>query len=1768
MTARTINPIALHELLERTYVNRIESAFPFALDELERERRARLDEAGLFVPLHLEPQTGFASSGRTLQQAVSELDLPAEVAGLAGPLMGEHELYTHQFDALRAATAGESVAVTAGTGSGKTESFLLPLLANLVDTSRDWTGTPAPERGIPSRGSGLRPQRAGESGRPAAVRAFVLYPMNALVEDQLVRLRRTLDSDAARAWATRERRGHRFYFGRYTGQTPRMAHQGKAWLRAMQQRVEATEDLLRNGGPDYRDRLARYDGAELVFREDMISHPPDVLITNFSMLSIMLGRDVERPIFDRTRDWLAAEAGHRVDLVLDELHTYQGTAGTEVGLLLRRLFHRLGVDSDSPQVRVLGASASLGDDVQDGRRFLSELTGQSGDRFAIFRGAPGKDAGRDAGLSTDALNDLRSVASDDPDHEVSTARLLDRHDLAQHLVAACTTDGIPQATDISDIQRRLVGNAADGAALLRTALDVLGTAPDGQELPIRAHTIARALGAWSVCLDARCPALESEFRSEHRHFGKMFPGPRLRCDCGARCLDLLQCRQCGEVLLGGFRAPSEQDPAYEYLFPEDADLESVPDRSPFETSSKTYRVFWPSGGTAPATSTWDRSNKTLKLRWERVDVQPGSGLLSPIPIGGDGWRFVVEQREGAAAVPANPTRCPRCDSNFERQRDHAGRPLAADDPARFGSPLSRPRLSAAGLGSALTSEVARVLYPGGQHHPLVAFADTRQTAARFAAEFDMQHEDDLVRQVTVERLGAAGGQGRIIESLLRMTADEQVTSEERAEIRALGREVPEVNAIIVAHATGDEALPALVAAVRGRVEGDLPFRDLVAFSANRLLQVGRFPGGSEASREDRLTDWWTNYEWDRTPATPRNADVHAKAVELLAMRCLSGLLRGAGHDVESLRLGYLIPARAPQRFGAFSDAQTTQLAAGVIRILGSRRFLVGRREPRPVEDAIPAPIGMWFKALSERWDVDRETLENWARRYLASAQSPCSEWLLRPDYLAIRAADDSMWRCDRCGTRHAHHCMGVCTTCHGRLATEGTPWDDSARARRAEETAQVEPIRLRIEELTGQTDRADTVQRQAAFQRVLMRGEPELAGTIDVLAATTTMEAGVDIGGLRGVVLTNVPPRRFNYQQRVGRAGRRGDRVSLALTIAQPRTHDQHYAARPAELVSGSPPAPFLASDRREIAARLVRHHALIEAFWRLRSQSGEEGRIQAVHGDFGAVETWPRRRERVLGALRDGREDLVLCARRVLAQTRMSWSAEALADEVLEGLPDVIDRVVAMSAPADELSQRMAELGALPMFGFPSQVRHLVTQPTPKFGGVWPPSHSLDRDLSSAVTEFAPGNEVVYDKRVFVSDGITAGAVRKEHQRDDVEPAGAEERVDSGPPGDLREIGLCERCLNVDEREDALECAVCGLPDDEHYRRFDVLSPRGFRSKDSWKKEGDAGDPYRGVVRRVSRAMSPRLALDVGTASNPQHFGLLEVRAARAVLFTINDNSSALFRLRRASVYSQDWNVGFGEGTVPVALGARQMTDVLLISGPDDHLDGQSFGHLIETARDVITARRAAWVSLAFAVRSAAALVLAISTDELRCGVRYRRGVRGLEPELYLADTLENGAGYSTYFSTPEAIDQLRTRMGELVARWDQHAAVCDSACYACLRDFGNQRFHPLLDWRLAADTWDLLSDAELSADRWANLRAAAIGVAVNDLGMRCQDPDSPAPVLVTKRSNRETTIVHPFASTLNDENSEHLDVFTLYRRPVVSAAVLKRRKGATRGR
>ena len=237
------NPIELFRELRETYLRYLDSPFDLRYQPLVDERRAMLDRDGrLYRAPLLEPAPPYVSSNQAFGAAAASLLggtwTAGEISELAafvgqGLFPAARNLHLHQYQSVEAVARDRAdIVVTSGTGSGKTECFLLPLATALIQESRRWTACPPPlathdwwnhpaPPGSAGRYHRRIPQRAHEgASRPAAMRALIMYPLNALVEDQLARLRDGFDSAGARAWLDANRGGHRFYFGRYTRRTP------------------------------------------------------------------------------------------------------------------------------------------------------------------------------------------------------------------------------------------------------------------------------------------------------------------------------------------------------------------------------------------------------------------------------------------------------------------------------------------------------------------------------------------------------------------------------------------------------------------------------------------------------------------------------------------------------------------------------------------------------------------------------------------------------------------------------------------------------------------------------------------------------------------------------------------------------------------------------------------------------------------------------------------------------------------------------------------------------------------------------------------------------------------------------------------------------------------------------------------------------------------------------------------------------------------------------------------------------------------------------------------------------------------------------------------------------------------------------------------------------------------------------------------------------------------------------------------------------------
>ncbi len=321
------------EKIRQRYENYLKTSFFFKDPLLRKSFQVALREEGsLLKGPFPEPHRGFAKRLHAATLAVE--CFPDRAADLL-PALIDDRLYTHQERAIRATHVDAlNVVVATGTASGKTESFLYPILFELY-----------------------RQHLAGDLEEPG-VRAMILYPMNALANDQRERLGTICGNlrEASSAFKPT--------FGQYIGQTP-----------------ENAGDRHRNPAARAEDRLP----GELVFRDEMRQSPPHILLTNYSMLEYLLIRPDDSPLFDGGR------GAHWQFIVLDEAHQYRGARGMEMGMLIRRLKQRLRDGGRQRPFRCIATSATItsGQGAKDRgavAEFAAELFGEPFSNTAIVFG--------------------------------------------------------------------------------------------------------------------------------------------------------------------------------------------------------------------------------------------------------------------------------------------------------------------------------------------------------------------------------------------------------------------------------------------------------------------------------------------------------------------------------------------------------------------------------------------------------------------------------------------------------------------------------------------------------------------------------------------------------------------------------------------------------------------------------------------------------------------------------------------------------------------------------------------------------------------------------------------------------------------------------------------------------------------------------------------------------------------------------------------------------------------------------------------------------------------------------------------------------------------------------------------------------------------------------------------------------------------------------------------------------------------------------------
>lgn len=1754
--------------LRDSYFRYYDTPFGLASTPLQQERRQLLDQDnGVYREPFIELRPEYCSAGRSLEESVELALAPTELASFVrtGLIPAGRELYTHQEAAMISAVKEKrNVVVTAGTGAGKTEAFLLPLLANLLKESQSWTGQGSTytEWWRPANGQFV-PQRQAEVGRIKAVRAIILYPMNALVDDQLIRLRKALDSDAARQWLDSNRLGHRFYFGRYTGSTPVTGRPDKqaplANLRSYLENVDLLSKQARQLEDESQYFVPRLGGAEMTSRWDMAHAAPDILITNYSMLNVLLLRERDRRYFDATKAWLEADSDHRFTLVVDELHSYRGTAGTEVALLIRNLKMRLGLHESSNQFQVIAASASL--EVNRDEGYVEQFFGVAQSTFDFHGGqtiraqTPTIDISHTAfahGSQNPATQDVKAAA--------------DALSNVFYTGPSGAAKLKPEAKSLTQLQTLLFSSLPlerrpDALQRLLTA----ASEPSEVKWPLlRSHLFFRNVPGMWACTDANCNAVAPE-RSEARSVGRLYSEPVSRCVCGSRVLEFLYCQNCGDTFLGGYTpsGATQRPGTANTLLADLSDLEHLPDQVSLERTANNYLLYWPQKRTPDLDDLqWKKDGGKVNYAFRRSILRPETGELRPTQ--GDehtGWTFHVEAARGGASGDSGPgykrdpeqlspfpTRCPNCADDWEITHTADG-VVPSGDKKRQRSPIRAMRTGFEKINQVLITELLQGLEPSNRK--TIVFADSRQDAAKLSSGIGLRHYQDLLRLLLNRELSAAADDLADVQLAKQQILKGDASPRTRDAIKRLRSKDLAAFTLLRDVWEGESEVPEEEAIRRMTAPPSLPV--LTARVANRLLELGINPGGPAASlqrtEEKPSVSWSRLYHWD-SKAEPKTSlsiaqdNLFRRINSALQKEVIDGLFSGVGRDYESLGLGWLGLLQSADDTPPMSSPSA--IAQSSLRILADMRRFEGLRN---ASSSPPRKLKTFWGAVARKHNMDVDDIQTAVKQVWGSA---VSDFLIDPDAVTMHQPAGKAWICGNCRRQHLVYGCGLCTYCGGALpdaAPSSTKRLDYYGHKATHAQGQ---FRLTAAELTGQTDRLAAQSRQARFQDVfLSQTENKKSDGIEVLSVTTTMEAGVDIGALDAVILANMPPTRFNYQQRVGRAGRRSTPMALSLTVCRGRSHDEYYFGRP-ELITNAPtPKPYLALDRPEIYIRALRSEVLRRAFDDMAGLLATDDDFSDLgtntHGQFGLTYDWPVVKPLLTKWLT---ENAVVVDQVINGLSTFSGLGAGGIGKAREAIKFLIDDISAIALSGlsghPDLSQRLAEGGLLPMFGFPSKVRNLyLRKPSSSFP--WPPDNVIDRDAAMAASQFAPGSELVRDGEIYSVIGVSSFA-----------PADRTVATDPNPLGEQHLLDICRQCSFVEEKPAGSElaaspCPQCGA-EPGTFSSIDLREPKGYRA--------DKPRDFDGNFSWSPRSTSSRAMADLSRLRQIERTGA-KAYAGRGKRYVINDNSGKSFSFLRAQP-SDFWGgyvavapdgtsarpADLSEPPVVAALGTIQPTDFLFYGPKTPLIEDQNLRLNLSSGseqpcgpRDTVQGRRAAWYSLSFLMRTVAASYLDVQPQEFTAGLY--TGMQDGDPTTFafLADSLENGAGFSSHLGQqdifPEYLERINAYLDELSG---PHAMECSSSCYRCLRDYSNMAYHALLDWRLAKDLKDVLEFGKLRVNierhgKGIKNWAAAYSMEVLKL------PQAASALWDTPAEGRLGVIVrHPLESAENDRMSPRL--------------------------
>jgi hypothetical protein len=1595
--------------------------------------------------------------------------------------------YVHQLKAWNALLddTPKSAVITSGTGSGKTECFMLPILEDLI---REYEASGGPLVGV---------------------RALFLYPLNALINSQRDRLH---------AWTADF--GSDIRFCLYNGKT------------------EESAGTVRK---EQKDRPN-----EILSREELRTHPAPMLMTNATMLEYMLVRQVDAPILEISREQRSLRW-----IVLDEAHTYVGSQAAELALLLRRVVQAFGKRPE--EVRFVATSATIADRDAEERlqHYLAGLAGVHADQVVVIGGTR-----RVPDLTRDDVvwRSFEDVSSIDAGRELSPARFgaLASHPAAAELRHAIVSKGRPldlnelvqtvadklQAKELSEQQREVLG-----------WLDLMSGTREAEDNPpfvkLRVHLFQRMLHGLWACVDKQCSVKSAALGDWP--FGNAYVTQRPKCDCGGPVYELAFCDECktphllaedsaGQLMQRSAYANDEFELSYEGT----AEDEPVPDGA--ATSSRRQ----------PAAKLLIASSATSEDPYLPLPLN-----VRTFEIGGP----ASSDTRDLAVAPESEARCCHCEADF------TGSPSPLRQ-AYLGAPFYVANAVPTVLEfcpdpSPDDCEGKSPEELPGRGRKLITFTDSRQGTARMAVRMQQEAERSRLRGLVFEILRNAQAKldagpkdeltGDPDEILKQVKQLEKLGLKETAATLLLNLE--EIRSGGTSRHVSEITWPDMVSELAASKDIAQSILDYNKYANPELF------GGSEAAGP--MARLLLARDYSRRPKNQNSTETLAlvrvgyqglakiNSAPAMWLQRKPGPMSGAGHYVNLTLQDWKDFLKVALDFHV-RDNTFIRLDPTMLRWMG-RRFtskqLMGPRWEGEESNTIKKwPQARNTKAsrlvkllelgcnldrtraddrdiinhlLEQAWHALTEAriLEPFEGRFALNLNTltfslPTQAWVcplthrmfdttfvgLTP-YLPQRYREGDF------------RCRKVSLPVFSELAPGGA--SEAALTQVRKRIAENAPIQqMRSENLW--TDISDRTAEGGYYYRTAEHSAQQSSkkledyedmfkrGKINVLNCSTTMEMGVDIGGISAVVMNNVPPHPANYLQRAGRAGRRSEARSIAYTLCKADPHNQRAFRDPKWPFVTAIPAPGITLSSERIVQRHV-NSMLLGTFLRSLGDTGTERTKLTVKWFFaGGDESFCTRFINWLQSRPEGLERSVeeltrgtsLTTRPLHSITDSAVAAIQPMQARWRGEHDKLTQLIKIATGEpykkalgfelkrheDEyLLRDLAVRAFLPGYGFPTDVVSLNTYNVEDFierarkkddksreDNIFSSKEQPSRGLNIAIREYAPGSQIVIDGRVFRSAGVAlhwhSGGAINEAQKFDIAW-----RCECGTTG-VTENAYANRDVHCTRCASAIAPAARKL----------VLRPSGFVT-----------DFYEPTTNDVSsqnfiRVAPPRIQLDGETLALPDtRCGYFHFGHHGSVFYHSSGEHEHGYAIclscGRAESMTQD-------GQVPTALQASKMHRP--VGGPkgsknEKTCSGESvkpFVHLgHHSSTDVLelvlrSPRTGEWLgnsdderiiaaTLAVALRDAIASEIGVASTEMGFGTRQDRDATTgkFRTVIQLFDQVSGGAGF-VLSALPQMVKTLTEAVSRLNCQVD-----CDNVCSACLASKDSQVEKEELDRRKA---------------------------------------------------------------------------------------------------